>query len=555
MSRITKSSLNSIIICLILSIAINSTGFAYAQEKTSTSNAAATTTTSSAQNIEETANQEVNLDENVSAVDLGLKKPKLLPDNPFYFFKKWARGIQSFFTFNPIKKFELKSKFADEKLIEIKEMINQKKNPKAVEKAIKNYENEIEKIKKISDKIKEKAEKNPKLNTFLDKWTKHQFLHQKLLEKLEKQTPPQAFKKIKSARKKHLERFKDIMLKLENKDNLAKRLKKAIEAQKGSEFKEIKALEILKKLEKKAPEEAKDAIKKAQEQILKNTQKKLEKMPQQKRKIINDYLEKISGDPVEHIKILQDITAIPQLKKLRRKTIEKITEKIKEEAKKIGCPQWTPPAPGFCSEGRIIIKKDKNGCPLAPKCIPLPKKLPPIKKSLKNKNCVLSCAAKYFPQAPLKTKSCLEKSASLPEAEKCIELIAKEGSQRKMLKECLKKCFGKKVCITLWDPVCGEDNKTYSNSCFARIAGVKIAYKGLCKKEEECVQAGGKINRNPFLGPTNKKCCPGLIEKRINKSYSVCQEKPKPNTITPQKRQNLKLELKTSPKKLKNIKP
>ncbi len=346
--------------------------------------------------IKEVVAEAMTLDEDIQPQDLEVSKPRLLPDSPFYFLKNWGRWIREVFVFTPMKKAELRMKFANEKLMEVKKLIEKKKDPEIIKKATENYQQEVERIKNRVDKIKEKAKENSQVESFLDKFIHQQTLHQKLLQKLETQVPPQAFEKIKEAREEHLERFQDMMLKLEDREEkITEKLNEILEKQKGSQFKNFKNLEVLKGLEEKVPEEAKEAIKKAQENVLKRLQGDLEKMSSEDQDRFKEYTEKISGEKEKHLEILEnlksELRAVPKppesLKIFEKKLEEgkvKILEKIEKKLEKLNCPPWALPAPEFCKRGRIIVEKaPETGCPLPPKCIipgeiEAPKPVPPI---------------------------------------------------------------------------------------------------------------------------------------------------------------------------------
>ncbi|GEM_PF-2819500 len=157
-----------------------------------------------------TATTSVSDQPNVSAQDLEVANPKVLPGNPLYFLKEWGRGVQSFFAFGQLKKTELEQKFVNERLIELKKLVEEKKaSSDILEKATDKYQKTMEKIKERADKIKDKAENNERVNKFLDKFANQQVLQEKILQKLESQVPEKALEKIKEARKAHLERFKE----------------------------------------------------------------------------------------------------------------------------------------------------------------------------------------------------------------------------------------------------------------------------------------------------------------------------------------------------------
>jgi len=401
--------------------------------------------------------EEVKADEEITASQLEVAEPMMLPDSRFYFLKNWGRGLSLVFTFDKVKKAEKQLQFADEKLIEAKKLIEKKgedeKTQKIIEKTLDKYEKDITKLEGRITRFKEKAKENPKIDALLDKFTDHEIKHQKLLHHLEKKVeekvenkiereirkkvkkefkdkilitkdkikekikkeleegditkeelekkineklegkvlkeelekkiegevkekvkeelPYKVFEKFKEVREGSLEKFGKVLNQLEEKEKIHERIGKIIEEQKGSEFKHFKNLEILKELEERVPEEAKEAIKLAQENALKRLEVEIKEIPEETRlEKFDRYVYNIAGNASRHIEILEDFKGIEPSKEMVE-MIEKVEEKplikLEEKLEKLPTQEERERFLEHLKEGEMgkmkIIKKIENNLP------------------------------------------------------------------------------------------------------------------------------------------------------------------------------------------------
>lgn len=243
----------------------------------------------------------------ITANDLEVEEPSILPNSPFYFLKEGWRKAREVFTFNNLRKIELKEKFSAERLVELRKMAAQGVGAGIIEKATDNYQREKEQIRVRVMALEQNAEQNQEINAFMEKFTHQQILHQQILEKLGTQVPAEVRERIQEQREEHLNQFKEVMLKLENNDDIPEKLEEALNAINAGEFGEIRKMELFQKMEEIMPEEVQERFRERAEQQIQVLKEKIETMPEEEQERFQQFIEEIPVQAQERLQIIEKV--------------------------------------------------------------------------------------------------------------------------------------------------------------------------------------------------------------------------------------------------------
>lgn len=257
------------------------------------------------------ASQEIQADTQVTAQDLGIKDPTILPNSSFYFIKEWARSITNFFTFNTTKKAELASKYANEKLIELQKLAEKNASAKDVKDAVENYKNSVTDLKNKIDQIPDKSTANQELTNFLNDFAKQQLLQEKALRTIiADQVTTEISDTIKEAQDAQLKNFGTIVSTMEQaKQDIGKQLTEGLKNVPGSQFKDFSNLQLLKGIEGGVNTETKQLLQGVADTVQQNLQETLKAMPVKEQQKILDYLQNLPGEKEIYTNALQNLSS------------------------------------------------------------------------------------------------------------------------------------------------------------------------------------------------------------------------------------------------------
>lgn len=268
----------------------------------------------------------------ITAQDLGVEDPGMLPTSPFYFLKNWTREVRRIITFATVKKAELELEIINQQAAEIKkieEIAPERLN--SISKAINNYQDNVNRLKNRLETINETSQ-NPNIDRIMEKLVDRSIKHQELFDDLRQkfEGKENLIQELEHAGKTISDVMSIVPKQFDQPEIFQKRLERIIEKRPDHLFKEMRAAEIISRINENLNDEQKEAIQKTKDVFIRKFEEEIKNLKEsEKEEILSpEILNRLPGYEFDRLKIIEEIRQKSSDINLRKR-LEIVGDKIK----------------------------------------------------------------------------------------------------------------------------------------------------------------------------------------------------------------------------------
>jgi hypothetical protein len=262
----------------------------------------------------EEASEDVDEDTLVSADDMEVGDPRILPNSRLYGLKNFWRRTRVMTTRSPVKKAELQLRYAGERFIEAQKLSQSVDGAElddvaeVVTRTIERARSDMRAISERTEQLRDaKQDRAADVERFLDRVADRSMKQSKMLDRLEERAPDAVRVRIAEAREQMAGHVADVVEQVDDAELVADRFSRALDNQRGGTFKDFKNVEILKRIEAKAPEAVKVHFRAAQERAVERLKDRVQDGGEGEFERFDRYVRDLSGDTVRHFEVLDDV--------------------------------------------------------------------------------------------------------------------------------------------------------------------------------------------------------------------------------------------------------
>lgn len=319
----------------------------------------------------------VKLDLTVSAADLGIAQPRILPGGLLYPLKQFARNVQLLLTFDRLSRAELLVKHNNERTLEAALLLEKSSSRQNINLALQTLAEVQANFDLLRKNTAEKTlPRSERVDRLINAIIQNGIARQTVFASIEDKVYGTDYVRVEKIRQQVLRDGIDTLLQLsdDNAQLLVERLEQVVGQTSGSTFKELKAIELLDEIRRFQPEEIDQILEASEIRLAKAFEAKLLAMDKEEReRELLAYATGLPGNPVRQYEAyeslrnyFEDKDLISLVDRLQSRAIRNFVEIVSGITDEVTIQEFATEVVGTeLQDLRIVIEAQSQVKPLA----------------------------------------------------------------------------------------------------------------------------------------------------------------------------------------------